>query len=143
MESKALLLAVARQRRAGAAAARVAARLGATEASVLALRSRGVWLLPVVRTFTASGKAALTRSQGVALAQAITGQARTGEALVQRRLADSAPCPHCSDRDSIFHRAWVCPLGDRARAAAAAPELIARARRAGETDPLFARCLYP
>jgi len=54
-------------------------------------------------------------------------------------------CPLCSTgaRDTIHHRAWVCPCAGavRAREAHASPELIREAVAAGEGSALFTRAL--
>ncbi len=61
--------------------------------------------------------------------------------------ADSRVSPACrlcgAPRDTLFHRIWHCPCTAEERDAIAGPQLIRRARAAGETDRFFTTGVFP
>ena len=70
----------------------------------------------------------------------ITGRLPTAAEIHGRQPWIPSSCPHgCPQRDTVFHRLWVCPFAEQLRQDMFGPELVTKALAAGPDDPRFTR----
>ena len=119
-------------------------RGGSEEAAELTgktLQSAPPSALAIQRALNSSELSALAEGSLAAVAcNAVWPRSR----LFDAGLAPDDRCKRCGrEKDTVFHRAWMCPHSAAVREQEATREQVARAREAGESSLLWARGWLP